>query len=185
MEISSIKSKGKISSIRIKVFSILIFMTLIYFSYTNIQLYGISVIIARLALSILIVTFTVGVNKSKLDYMSFIGITYIISNVLYISNLLIFNDMRYLSEALIIRNILESVTIYLIIDNVYKKSSVSKQSTSNVFSIYFVFSIVTYLIIKYNYNFMKKNNLNLGIFEIIVLINVLLLFNTIKKTYIM
>ena len=181
MEISSIKSKGKISSIQIKVFSILIFMTLIYFSYTNIQLYGISVIIARLTLSILIVTFTVGVNKSKLDYMSFIGITYIISNILYISNLLIFNDMRYLSEALIIRNILESVTIYLIIDNVYKKSSVPKQSTSNVFSIYFVFSIVTYLIIKYNYNFMKKNNLNLGIFEIIVLINVLLLLNTIKK----
>ena len=181
MEISSIKSKGKISSIRIKVFSILIFMTLIYFSYTNIQLYGISVIIARLTLSILIVTFTVGVNKSKLDYMSFIGITYIISNILYISNLLIFNDMRYLSEALIIRNILESVTIYLIIDNVYKKSSVSKQSTSNVFSIYFVFSIVTYLIIKYNYNFMKKNNLNLYIFEIIVLINVFLLLNTIKK----
>ena len=181
MEISSIKSKGKISSILIKVFSILIFMILIYFSYTNIQLYGISVIIARLTLSILIVTFTVGVNKSKLDYMSFIGITYIISNILYISNLLIFNDMRYLSEALIIRNILESVTIYLIIDNVYKKSSVPKQSTSNVFSIYFVFSIVTYLIIKYNYNFMKKNNLNLGIFEIIVLINVLLLLNTIKK----
>lgn len=181
MEISSIKSKDKISSILIKAFSILIFMILIYFSYTNIQLYGKFIIIARLTLSILIVIFTVGVNKSKLDYMSFIGITYIISNVLYISNLLIFNDMRYLSEALIIRNILESVTIYLIIDNVYKKSVVSRQSTSNVFSIYFVFSIVTYLIIKYNYNFMKKNNLNLDIFEIIVLINVLLLLNTIKK----
>ena len=67
----------KKSSILLNVFNVVIFILLIYLSYANKQLYSVSVIISRLTLSILIITFTLGIGSFRFDYVNLIGIVFL------------------------------------------------------------------------------------------------------------
>ncbi len=139
---------GKKSSILLNIFNIVIFILLIYLSYTNRQLYSVSAIILRLTLSILIITFTLGIGRFRFDYVNLIGIVYILSNVMYICSILLFSNIRYLSELILIKNILESATIFFIIDSFYKKTikrkSKSKEHPILVYFVYCIFILVMY-----------------------------------------
>ena len=110
------------SSILLNIFSILIFILLIYLSYSNRQLYFILLFISILTLSVLIITSILSIDSVRSDYVGLIGIVYILSNGIYICSILLFSSTRYLSELILIKNILESVSIFFITNIPYKKT---------------------------------------------------------------
>ena len=179
---------GKKSSILLNIFNIVIFILLIYLSYTNRQLYSVSAIILRLTLSILIITFTLGIGRFRFDYVNLIGIVYILSNVMYICSILLFSNIRYLSELILIKNILESATIFFIIDSFYKKTikrkskSKSKEHPILVYFVYCIFILVMYFSIKHNINIVNFNQMKFNGFELILSVNMILLMMTIKRS---
>lgn len=179
---------GKKSSILLNIFNIVIFILLIYLSCTNRQLYSVSAIILRLTLSILIITFTLGIGRFRFDYVNLIGIVYILSNVMYICSILLFSNIRYLSELILIKNILESATIFFIIDSFYKKTikrkskSKSKEHPILVYFVYCIFILVMYFSIKHNINIVNFNQMKFNGFELILSVNMILLMMTIKRS---
>lgn len=178
-----IYNREKQTSVFLEMFSIIVLALLIYISYTNKQLYGISVIISRLTLTILIVTFIIGFDSFKLTYTNFIGITYIISNAIYIFSLLAFGNSRYLSESVIISNVLESVTIFIVISNIYKKPTMSKKKSVETFLLYLFLSVIMYFMINYSDSLVEFYDIKLDIFSTTILINLILLFISIKKVF--
>ncbi|MBC5995646.1 PAS domain-containing sensor histidine kinase [Romboutsia hominis] len=174
----------KKSSILLNVFNVVIFILLIYLSYANKQLYSVSVIISRLTLSILIITFTLGIGSFRFDYVNLIGIVYILSNVMYICSILLFSNMRYLSESILIKNILESATIFFIIDSFYKKTIKCKTRENSIliYFIYCTFILVMYFNITHNKNIANFNEMKFNGFEIILLISMILLMITMIRS---
>lgn len=174
----------KKSSILLNVFNVVIFILLIYLSYANKQLYSVSVIISRLTLSILIITFTLGIGSFRFDYVNLIGIIYILSNVMYICSILLFSNMRYLSESILIKNILESATIFFIIDSFYKKTIKCKTRENSIliYFIYCTFILVMYFNITHNKNIANFNEMKFNGFEIILLISMILLMITMIRS---
>lgn len=176
-----IYNREKQTSTALEIFSIMVFALLIYISYSNKQLYGISNIISRLTLTILMLTFTIGFDSFKLTYTNFIGITYIIFNAIYILSLLLFGVSGYLVESVIISNVLESITIFIAISNIYKKRIISKAKLIKTFLLYLFLAIAIYFMINYGDSIVEFYDIKLNIFNITVLINIILLFVGIKK----
>lgn len=166
----------------LNLFYIMVFILMCYSSFLNVEFYGVGVLITRITLCILILTFIVGVGSFKLNYMNLIGIGYIITNGIYIVSIFLLPNMKYIGEAVVIRNILETSTLLLIIEKVYSTKTKYKDKHNRVLVGYLIFTLITYLTVKNGGDLFVPFNLSIGKLELISIIDIVLLMITYKKT---